>query len=138
MDKLNSQTAEVAFKEAKNKDLLTALVLNLIASLKFHEENPDEAAKGVLEAKNTEIAGLNGQLERANQEILDAQQIAYDALKTAEDSGKPKVLSVTIDKEKYEVLFGVDGLTKEELAADKEKCATLVSIGSGALKKLED
>lgn len=138
MGNLNSQTAEVAFKEAKTKELLTALCLNLIASLRFHEENPDDAAKLVLDAKNAEIATLNGQVERGNQEILDAQQIAYDALKAAEDGGKPKIVSVKVDKKEYEVLFGVEKLTKEELAADTEKCAALIAKGSGALKLLED
>ncbi|MNL18434.1 hypothetical protein D3C87_1395780 [compost metagenome] len=50
----------------------------------------------------------------------------------------PKILKRKVSGKTVQILFGVDGLTKDELADDKERLALLVKSGSAAIKILED
>ncbi|MNY52794.1 hypothetical protein D3C86_1884970 [compost metagenome] len=56
---------------------------------------------------------------------------------TVAEEAVPKKLTAKINSKTYEVLFGVDGKTKEELAEDKEKLAILAKSGSMAIKLIE-
>lgn len=76
-------------------------------------------------------------LEKEKKRADDAEKVATEAVEDANKvlaTGKPSKPTVTVKGKKYEVKFGVDGLTKEELAQDTKKLEKLVSIGSGALK----
>lgn len=87
-----------------------------------------------------ENKALNAALKTAETAKADAEAIAQDAIKQANETltATPKPLSVTVNKKKYKIAFAVDGLTKEELAKDSAKCAELVKRGSAALELLED
>jgi hypothetical protein len=99
-----------------------------------------EEAEAHIAKQDNAILSLKEEKEIALREKKDAQTVAEDLLSQISklEEQVPKQLTVTVDKKKYEVLFGVDGLTKEELATDKALLAKLVKFNSGALKLLED
>jgi polyribonucleotide nucleotidyltransferase len=105
--------------------------------LKF--ENLDDALAHI-KKQDSVIIGLKEGIEQAIQDKQAAEDIAEDAISKANEIAltAPKETVVTIDKKKYKVLFGVDGLTIDELADDKTKLAKLVKIKSGALELVED
>lgn len=147
MENTNSQALTAEFRVAKNNDQRTEIFMRAIAALSGFEQNPDEAFKGLLESKNQEVTTLSSQLAEKDAEIgnlntqlLDAQDIAKKAVVLANEKtvAGPKKPTVKVDGKKYEVVFGVDGLTKDELAADVEKCAVLIKKGSQALELKED
>jgi hypothetical protein len=96
-----------------------------------------------LEAAEKHIGTLEGKLtaaEKATEIALkdkeNAEAIATDALnklKIIEDS-LPKKITAKVDGKTCEIVFGVDGLSKEELAKDKEKLAMLAKSGSSAIR----
>jgi hypothetical protein len=100
-------------------------------------ETLEDAVKhiGTLEVKVTKTEAA---LATAQKGQADAQAIAKDALsklQAAEDA-LPKKLTAKVDGKTYEILFGVDGVKKEDLAKDKDKLAVLVKNGSSAIKLL--
>lgn len=88
-----------------------------------------------LKAENTTVTN---ELKAEKKEHLKTQEIAKEAIEKINTApiDTNKVIA-KIDGETFEVKFGVDGLTKEELAKDKEKLALLLAGGSGALIKVE-
>lgn len=94
--------------------------------------------KSLTDKTELETTLKNG-LEKALKEKSDSDSIATDLLnklQTIEDS-LPKKVKAKVAGKSYEVIFGVDGLTKEELAGNKEKLEILVKSGSSAIKLLE-
>lgn len=110
---------------------------------KENQELTLDQAKEQIATLTTENAQLKSTLEAANKDKEVAQNEAINAINKYNElanNSEPKEdakLIVTVNKEKYKVLFGVDGKTKEEIANDAKECARLVKIGSGALEKLE-
>lgn len=83
----------------------------------------EAAVKEAVKAKDDEIQMLT---KRAD----DAEKIAEDAV---DKFNHAKHTLVTVDKKKYKIAFGVDGKTKEEVAADKTLLAKLIKNGSAAV-----
>lgn len=81
-----------------------------------------------------------GQIATLQQEVIEAQQIAEDAVNAANQlsTAQPNELTVKVGNKTYIINFGVDGLTKQELAEDQELLKRLVKIGSGAITLKED
>lgn len=99
-----------------------------------------EKALEVIKGYESENLELKDQLKNALKGKEEAESIATDAtgrLSKLEET-LPKKLTAKVDKKEYEVLFGVDGLSKEELAEDKKKLAELVKFGSSAIKLVEE
>lgn len=91
-------------------------------------ENLEEAQT----AFDAEVAAHNA----TKQQLVDAKKVAEEAIAQINEAPQVKTDEVfaTVDKTKYKVVFGVDGLTKEEVAKDKELLKKLVKIGSGSLE----
>lgn len=87
----------------------------------------EKAVADAVKVKDDEIAALT---KRA----VDAEEVAKDAVEKIDN---PKGVTVTVDKVKYRIIFGVDGKSKEELAADKELLEKLIKKGSAALEKVK-
>lgn len=99
-----------------------------------------EEAEAFITELSKECSELKTKLVAAEQAQAAAEEIASDAVKQANETLKivPQELYVTVSKKKYKILFGVDGLTKEELKADTKKCELLIKRGSGAFELQED
>jgi len=104
--------------------------------MKFKTIEEAEAAYTGLKSKLAESEKAKVAAEKGQKEAEDIAKDALGKLKVVEDS-IPKKLTAKVDGKTFEVIFGVDGLTKEELAKDKEKLAVLVKSGSSAIKLLE-
>lgn len=135
MELFTSQAAESEVAAATNQEKRAILITKLIAGLKHYEQNPDDAAKAVISAKDAEISELKSQLTEALQGKDDAESAAQEAIDFANSKGSnaAQELTVTLAGKKYKIVFGVDGLTKEQLKDDTELCASLVKKGSAAL-----
>lgn len=102
------------------------------------EKNAHEKLKSAFEKLTSDKASLATQLEAEKSEHLKTQDVAKEAIKKLNDiPSDPSKLTAKVDGQTYEIKFGVDGLSKEQLSKDKEKLAVLVAGGSGALVKLE-
>ncbi|MNK47621.1 hypothetical protein D3C87_664330 [compost metagenome] len=100
------------------------------------EKEAHEKSKTDLTLKLNET---NEALTKEKSEHSETKQIAEDAINkvnAAPEEKSDKVIA-TVDKVKYEVVFGVDGLTKEAVAKDTDLLSRLVKIGSGALIEVE-
>ncbi len=100
-----------------------------------HIAKQDEALTKLAGEKSEAIKARDA----ANKERDEAKKIALEAVAQVNESeaALPKKVTVMIDKKKVHIRFGVDGLTKEELAKDKDKVAKLLAGGSSAVKVLE-
>lgn len=118
-------------KKATTPELLAELIQALLATVEAYEQAPD---------LSTEMDTLKGQLQQALKEKQAAEEIAKDAMEAVNKTlaALPKETFATHEKKKYKILFGVDGMSKEEIAKDKTKLARLVEIKSGAIQLQED
>lgn len=98
-----------------------------------------EAAQAAYNQLKTEFDNQSVSLQNALNDKEIAETTALEAIQKANTSPEEsKKTTVKIGTDKYEIVFGVDGLTKEELAKDSKKLATMVKKGSAALIKMED
>lgn len=99
----------------------------------------EEAVKHIT-GLDTQLAASKKATDAALKGKNDAEAIANDALAKLQkvEDLLPKKITGKVGTKNYEVIFGVDGLTKEELAKDKEKLALLAKSGSSAIKIIED
>lgn len=88
-----------------------------------------DALASSLKEKESELVSVKSELEVA-------KEVAQDAIQQINEGLSTDVIA-TVDKKKYKVLFGVDGLSKEELSKDQTSLKNLVKIGSGALELVE-
>jgi len=83
----------------------------------------EEAVKAAVKSKDDEIAALTKRAE-------DAEKVAEDAVERVNSGSN---IYVSFEKKKYKVVFGVDGKSKEEVAADKKLVKELIEKGSAAI-----
>lgn len=91
-------------------------------------------------AAKAEVIKITKERDEAVKDAAEAQEIAKSAVEMANASAasnKSTDITVKVGGVKYIVAFGVDGLSKEDLAKDTEKCAKLVKRGTAALVKAE-
>ena len=109
---------------------------------RFEAVNNDVVVVGL----NKDITGLNEtvsslklQLTSVTEERDAAKAVAEEATSQFNEQASllPKKVTAKISGYTYEILYGVDGLTKEELAKEKDKLEVMLEKGSGALVKLE-
>lgn len=93
-------------------------------------EEAQAAYDALVAAKNKEVEELKKQLD-------NAESVAKDAIEKVNAGPATNDVFATVDKKKYKILFGVDGKTKQELAADSTALKRLVKIGSGAIELVE-
>ncbi|WP_316743409.1 hypothetical protein [Pedobacter antarcticus] len=130
MKKITLAQAIELQKKANTPELLAELLKALLSTIEFYESAPDQSGL---------IKDLQKKLDTAIQEKESAEEVANAALETANEllATVPQEIYATVEKKKYKVLFGVDGLTKEELVKDQVKLQRLIEIGSGALELQE-
>ncbi|HEY0177047.1 MAG TPA: hypothetical protein VGC08_11760 [Pedobacter sp.] len=130
--------ANELLKNATTPELQEALIKALLTALETYESQPDPASG--ITALNLKIESLSLELKKAILERDQAREIADDAMEqvNALAALTPSEKIVTVDKKKYKVLFGVDGLSKDELAKDTAKLKILIAKKSGALELQED
>jgi len=87
----------------------------------------EKAVADAVKVKDDEIAALTKRAE-------DAEEVAKDAVEKIDN---PNGVTVTVDKVKYRIAFGVDGKSKEELAADQKLLKELIEKGSAALVEIK-
>ncbi|WP_285055151.1 hypothetical protein [Pedobacter ginsengisoli] len=101
-----------------------------------------EEAQAAFDAQELQLKDVQAALTLALKGKTDAEEIAEDALAKVGkyEAQLPKKFIGKLDKSEYEVLFGVDGYTKEDLVDPKNKkvLAELVKNSSGAVKRVED
>lgn len=94
-----------------------------------------EKAEAIAEAKEAKEIAKN-----AVAQAKEAEEFAKDAVAAANASMaavKSNDVTVKVGGATYKVAFGVDGLSKAELAKDTDKCAKLIKKGTAALVKVE-
>jgi hypothetical protein len=86
------------------------------------------------------IEALEAEKKDLIAKVKQAEDIANDAVNKVNEqsSAVPGQLVVSVDKKKYIVRFGVDGLKKAELAENPAKLKELIKKGSGAVVLKED
>lgn len=100
----------------------------------------EEAQKGYdsLLASKKETDKKNSDLIKSlTKRAEDAELTAKDAIQKVNAAPVVNDNSVTIDKKKYRINFGVDGFTKEQLKDKPDLLAKLVKIGSGAITLID-
>lgn len=130
--------ANELLKNATTPELQEALIKALLTALETYESQPDP--NSVIAELNLKVESLSVELKNAILERDQAHEIADDAMEqvNALAALTPSEKIVTVDKKKYKVLFGVDGLSKDELAKDTAKLKLLIAKKSGALELQED
>ena len=107
--------------------------------MKFKDLDEAQAAYDSLETKYN-----NSQNARkiAEQGQKDAEEIANDAMAKVGKYEKllPKKITAKVGKQEVEILFGLDGLSKEDLTKPEhsKKVAELLKNGSSAVKLVEE
>lgn len=105
--------------------------------MKFKSIEEAEIAFEKLEASNKSLKEENKALKS---EIKEVEKAAEEAIALANESPAAegqKDVTVTIKDKKYVVVFGVNGLTKEELAENKALCADMIKAGTAALVEVQ-
>jgi len=90
-----------------------------------------------IESLKNENKASKERIAKLEKDLSDTEEIAKDAIAKYNEQPNHSDVTVTVEKKKYKVLFGVDGLSKDELSVDNSKLKELVKGGSQALELVE-
>lgn len=113
------------------------------ATAAFEKEKSDakKAKDGLiaeLKSIKKELAAEKEAHKATTDELLEAQKVATEALATFNSREKSSEdVIVKHGKKQYKVVYGVNGLTKEELAKNTELISEMLANGTSALEEVK-
>lgn len=96
-------------------------------------EEAQKAYDGLLVSKKD----LDKKIIELTKRAEDAELAAKDAIEKINSAPVVEDYTVTVDKKKYRINFGVDGFTKEQLKDQADLLKKLVKIGSGSISLID-
>lgn len=113
--------------------------------MKFNSiEEAQEAFDKLQKESNEKIKSLEKENASHKEEVVkqskradDAEAIAQDAIEKVNSSESADDVTVSVDKKKYRINFGVEGFTKEELKNESDLLKKMIKSGTAALTLLD-
>lgn len=90
-----------------------------------------------IKSLETEVSSHKKEVAKLNKRAEDAEAAALDAIEKVNSSANSDDVTVTVDKKKYLINFGVEGLSKDELKENTDLLKKMIKNGSAALTLLD-